>query len=71
MSNVVQHIDHPALVDLRGISRDGDVDEQKQSYRCAPGWSSMWWEKSGQRLRGEDVQEGEDWVEEADLFVGN
>ena len=70
MPQVRQHVDNPALVDLRDIARNGEV-EKEQGSEGGLAICSERIEEGGKRASSENVQKGQHGIEEADFLVGD
>lgn len=71
VSEVGEDVDDAALVDLRRIAGQEEVDGQDEGDDEFAGWWGRGGEKIGEGACREDVEEGEDGVEETDFFVGD
>lgn len=70
MPQVRQHVDNPALVDLRDIACNGEVEKEQESEDCLARCSERV-EEGGKGASSKNVQKGQHGIEEADFLVGD
>ena len=70
MPQVRQHVDNPALVDLRDIARNGEIQKDQESEDSLARCSERT-KEGGKGASSENVQKGQHGIEEADFLVGN
>jgi len=71
VTQVVEHVDDAALVDLRNEAANNDIDGEEDDEQGRSGEWAVGREGDVEWSRGQHMQEREDRIQETDLLVGD